>query len=342
MDRHDLVGWDANSLDPANSSTTYSHYRRFSDGGVLWVMSMSENNGAIGRDVGLWYCAPGTNEFLPAQGGTNTDIMRCVNNATDGADRSYTMSVHVDRDDVIHFVGVFREIEGADEPGTGGYSQLHPFYMRSADRGVNWTNINGAAVTMPMTRDKVDGASGSAACEILIDGTTSQLTIGGGNTVIHEGNPYFCGVGTGGIFVLYHDGTLWRRWVHPDSPGYQINDVMSLAHVGDELWMFGYDAQVSLGVGGTAARQLGYYKGRPWSPASTSADDWTHNLGLVIRGQHDIPDLPFDDGNILMPAEPWSGGIDPATGRNVARFFMPDGDIPEIRQIGGHGRARLA
>lgn len=329
----DLVGWSANSANASLSSTTYSHYRQFSDGGVIWGMSMSEGTGVIGRDIGLWYCAPNANEFLPAQGGTTTDIMRCTNNATDGADRSYMMSIHVDDDDVLHFIGVFREIEGND-PGEGADSQLHPFYMKSLDRGATWKNIAGTTITMPMTPAKVI----SDSVEILVDGTTSEQITGGGNMVIHEGKPYWCAEGDSGRFVLYHDGTVWRRWIHPNSPDYQINDVPSLVHVDDELWMFGYDGMLSLGVAGTAARQLGYYRGRPWSPASDSSDDWMIHLGKMIRGQHNGGPYDYDDGCILMPAEPHMGGKD-LFGNNIARFWMPDGDVPAFRQVGGRGRA---
>lgn len=332
MDRHDIVGWDENSVTPATSANTYNFFRQFSDGGVAWFGSMHDGDDVIGRDIGLWYAGPASNEFTPAQGGTTTDIMFCTNNATDGADRSYALGAHVDEDDVLHFVGVFRETEGDST------SQLHPFYIKSADRGATWTNVDDAAVILPITRDRVDGAAGSAACEILIDGTTSQSANTLGGIIMNGGYPYISlGSAATGYYIAYHDGDEWRQWLHPNATGFQINGDIALANIDDEIWIFGFDAVTSLQQQGAAPRYRGYFMGRPWSPSVGSDDDWTINLGQMIWRTHSDASPSFNDGVSLTNCDTWMGGRSQG-GSPIARFFMPDGDIPEFRQVGGHAR----
>jgi hypothetical protein len=321
--------------------STYHHLRGFSDGEVLWFTTMSsavENPSVNGRDIGAWRIPVGSStpvamlasgcEFMTALGGVaNSDAI---------PDRAYIMSIHIDEDDVVHFIGVWRVATN------DGNTQTEMFYVKSTDRGLTWKNVKNEAVATPLTyRLTLDGSGGVGAAAIK-EGATPVGATGGGNIVIKDGIPYFtCDPIGDSSGVFWWTGTTWTRWTHPATPaGFQLNGLLTLGKINNQLWLLGYDAITNfVQDGGT---QKGYLMATPFDPSALPTQ-WLINLGRMSTGTHtdDGTNYTFENSAIFFPCEPHTGGLD-AEGRMHIKLQFPDKDTPTIRRIGGLGRYKSA
>jgi hypothetical protein len=319
--------------------STYNHFRSFSDGEVLWFTTMSsaiENPSVNGRDVGAWRIPVGSStpqamlasgcEFMTALGGApNSDAI---------PDRAYMMGIHIDEEDVVHYVGVWR-IQTGD-----GNTQTELFYVRSYDRGLTWKNAKEEAVATPLTyRLTLDGTAGVGAAAIRYAGGPVGATTGG-NIAVKDGIMYYtCNPLDTSSSVYWWNGTDWSRWTHPLTPaGFQLNATMMLGKVGNELWLMGYDAVTSyVQDGGTQKGNLMAVKFDPLSPPT----QWAVNMGRMSIGTHtaDGTNYTFENGACFWPCEPHCGGR--VLGRNRLRIMFPDGDEPVHREVGGKRRFKL-
>lgn len=324
------AGWAEGSPD-SHVVSTYFAFQTFSDGEVFMAASMSEqfeNPSVGGRDYGLWKIPVGSNTLVPVRGGILAEIMVAdggVANTDEIPDRSYMHGFHIDHNDVLHIVGVWRM--ATSDPD----SMLETFYVRSTDRGVTWENVLGESVDAPFTYRKVlDGDTGSAPCAVKVAGESISSRSFGNIAVDVGGNPYFTTLTvTSKDLLVYHNGTEWLSYEFPN-PGpsnFQHNsNPPVVARVGPRIWVFSADMQLSLGV------DKGKWYGAPWHP---DLDDWVVDMGLVSRNTPDGV-YTYEDGATFMPSPIWSGGN--VDGRPAAVFMMPDGDLPMTRGIGTNVR----
>ena len=294
--------WSAPSWLAAHSVvSTYHSMDVFSDGQLIWSFD-GNTSGGLGRDWCLLRMNLTTGEWEPCV--SDGRVMRVDDVGDPGGgndllpDRSYLYGMHVDSDDVVHVVGVWR-IDESDMA-----SMTDSFYCRSSNRGTAWESVTGAAVPAP-----------------FLIGTTlpvAGITMGG-NPVGHSTLGSLLVVPIGGESV-----PVWTGWNADDwyfvcayeggdwgvaSLGMPLGDVPSLAWHHDALLYVYRDTTTGMLVAGP----------------TTDGSGSRATLGAVNIGTPD-GSYTYESGACYWPA-PVHVSADPL-------FMVPDQDSPSLRRLG--------
>lgn len=339
------TGWTWNGTAYASTSTgpirsdgyagintsTYNRFQAFSDGSLLLSFAnLTYVNNPVGRAWSAWIMEPGQTEFQPLVGedgcvmrtvmsevqqGSTYPILSTGNPADDDdiADRSYGYGIWVDKNDIIHLFCWFRV-----KTSTSYGSML---YVRSNDKGATWENVQGEAVTMPLTYpEALDTAL------VSTDGSTpiNISTLGG--VAEKDGNPMFVGTQSGnGQRLVYWNGTAW---INESISSYSFVDNPSVAVIRGDIWLFGVKT-----VGGKGSRAL-------WGVNHTQDTGPIVRLGAATIGTPDDV-YTFESGATYEGAPTHAGGLDSA-GNYVYKRLLPDNNSPKIVQLGGGVRGNTA
>ena len=291
------------------------HNKAFSDGSLLLSFAnLTYLNNPVGRAWSAWIMEPGQTEFQPLVGedgcvmrtvmsevqqGSTYPILSTGNPADDDdiADRSYCPGIWVGKGDVLHMFCWFRV-----KTSTSYGSML---YVRSNDKGATWENVQGEAVTMPLTYpEALDTAL------VSTDGSTpiNISTLGG--VAEKDGNPMFVGTQSGnGQRLVYWNGTAW---INESISSYSFVDNPSVAVIRGDIWLFGVKT-----VGGKGSRAL-------WGVNHTQDTGPIVRLGAATIGTPDDV-YTFESGATYE-------GVTNAFGEY--RRLIPDNDSPRIFSFG--------
>lgn len=340
------TGWTWNGTPYASTSTgpirsegyaginisTYNRFQALSDGTLIFSHSQNAYvNDPVGRGWAVWKMAPGDTEFQPLMDNTDGCLMRTtrkyllqgstypilstgnLDDDDDIADRSYGYGIWVDKNDIIHLFCWFRV-----KTSTSYGSML---YVRSNDKGATWENVQGEAVTMPLTYpEALDTAL------VSTDGSTpiNISTLGG--VAEKDGNPMFVGTQSGnGQRLVYWNGTAW---INESISSYSFVDNPSVAVIRGDIWLFGVKT-----VGGKGSRAL-------WGVNHTQDTGPIVRLGAATIGTPDDV-YTFESGATYEGAPTHAGGLDSA-GNYVYKRLLPDNNSPKIVQLGGGVRGNTA
>ncbi len=290
--------WSAPSWLTAHSVvSTYHSMDVFSDGQLVWSFD-GNISGGLGRDWCLLRMNLTTGAWEPCV--SDGRVMRVDDVGEPGGggdalpDRSYLYGMHVDSDDVVHVVGVWR-IDESDMT-----TMTDSFYARSLDRGSTWQTVTGAALAAPFLYDQTIPAA--------------AVTVGG-NPVGHSVLGNLTVADVGGVRV-----PMWTGWFHTDGwylafcveGAWSLSPyLMPLGDVPTALW---HHNSLLTVYRNTATGELRAVDGGAGVM-----------LGAVGIGTPDGT-YTYESGACYHPA-PVHVSADPV-------FSIPNGDLPELRRLG--------
>ncbi|MCL8026304.1 BNR repeat-containing protein [Nocardioides bruguierae] len=205
----------------------------------------------------------------------------------------YLDRINVGADGVIHIFGCWRE------DGTGN-SNNDIFYMRSADHGTTWTDIDGNALTLPIVK---------ATSPTVVDTTDtgSGLINQAGACIDTRGNPHkiawlFDGNGNTQYNHVYHDGTSWHVDVVSDFNTRIALDVSTIARtISRGALIASPSGHVLLVYRANTNGLRGSLRVKDITPASYGLPDLGDFALLSIDSWYSDPAVSIgDDGTVLI------------------------------------------